>query len=87
MTEQTLEKAIEIKRELERLRERKEEVKKVQFWIGQHGAKFKIQAQMSGCFKDGIIIRENDVKLVLKNEIEYVEKGIEELLQELSDLS
>lgn len=87
MTEQTLERAIEIKKDIEWLRGRIEELKKVWAWGGENTAYFRIQAQQGGCSRDSVIIPENTAKATLDTETKAAEEKIEALLQELSALN
>jgi len=89
MTERTLEKAIKIKRQIDTLRTRKAEVKKV--WVLCKEAEenkiiFHIQAQNNGYYKEETTISAQTAKLVLDKELEAVETELETLLYELSDL-
>jgi len=86
MTEQTLEKAIEIKRKIDRLRGRKAELEKVQVWCKEEDVNFRIQAYQGGCCRDSAIISGVIAELVLDKECEDIENEVEILLNELSDL-
>ena len=86
MTEKTLGKAIEIKRKIDNLRERKAELEKVRAWCKEGRANFRIQATEAGFQRDGITISGATTKLVLDKELEEIKKELEALLVELSAL-
>ena len=86
MTEQTLGKAIELKKKMDSLRERKAEIEKVRAWCKEGKANFRIQTTEAGFQRDGITISGATAKLVLDKELEDINKELEALLNELSDL-
>ena len=86
MTEQTLGKAIELKRKIDYLRERKAEVEKVRAWCKEGNANFRLQATEAGLQRDGITISGATTRLVLDKELEDIKKELNALLVELSDL-
>ena len=86
MTEKTLGKAIEIKRKIDNLRERKAELEKVRAWCKEGNVNFRIQTTEAGFSRDGVGISGATTKLVLDKELEDIKKELEALLNELSDL-
>lgn len=87
MTEETLKKAIEIKRKIDGLRAKKTEVEKVREWSRDGKTNFSIQACESGFHRDNTQISTEAAKMVLDKEIEIIEKELETLLNELSELN
>ena len=86
MTEQTLKKAIEVKRQIDHLRERKAGIEKLQAWFKEENIIFRIQAQVGACCGDSVIISEATAKQALDNEFENIKKEIEVLLIKLFNL-
>lgn len=86
MTEQTLEEAIKIKRQIDHLRKRKVELEKVRAWCKEGNANFRIQVREAGIERGRTIISGETAKLVLDKELEDIRKELEALLNELSDL-
>lgn len=86
MTEQTLKKAIEVKRQIDHLRERKAGIEKLQVWFKEENIIFRIQVQVGACCGDSIIISKEASRLALDKELEDIKKELETLLIELSNL-